>query len=123
MKKVLFFFDAPKYPLLSWFIICIIYSILRVFKLNNSLILSIVIQLIAFDCFEIYFLNRIREKVVKNLTKEYGQSADDAIILDEAFARYRRTLSYLWVILLAIVVTFCLTFTISILLESIFANK
>ena len=118
MKKVLFLFDAPRKPLLAWVSLTLVYSALTQANLQNDLILKLVLQLAAFDCFEVYMMRRIVEKVSASYRNEYGEELDD-YTLNEAMERHQKSWNYLLIIGTAIAATFILTFLIFGVIEVI----
>lgn len=117
MKKVLFFLDAPANALFAWASLIITYSVIVQFNIQNDLVLKIVIQLAAFDCFEIHMMRRIREKVAATYSKEHGEELDD-YTLNEAIERHRKSWSYLLIVGSAMVATFLAEILISLAIEA-----
>ena len=117
MKKILFLFDAPAHPLLAWFSLVIVYSLLVQLEIPNDLILRLVVQLAAFDCFEIHMIRRIKEKVATAYRKDYCEELDD-YTLNEAMARHRKSWKYLLIVGAAIAATFLASVLVCSLVEA-----
>jgi len=118
MKKVLFFFDAPTNAILAWISLIITYCVLDQADLQNDLFLKILLQLAAFDCFEIHMMRRIMQKVSTSYRNEYGEELDD-YTLNEAVDRHRKSLKYLLIVGTAIIATFIAVLITLFLIEAL----